>query len=135
MVTGTCRGWGVPPALADDVVLVTSELLVNAVVYGRPPIRLALWATGEGLCVRVTDRGPENPRRLGGGLDAVHGRGLTIVEALADRWGIVATPDGAGKTVWAMWRWPSRRRDSADATDLAALIPKPRASTMTAKNR
>ena len=126
MVHGACRDWGVPPVLIDDLVLVVSELLGNAVVYGRPPIRLELWARGEGLCARVTDHGPEDPRFLESGLDSVHGRGLPLVQALADRWGVVTKHDGTGKTVWAMWRWPSRRPAPTQAADLTALVPRPR---------
>ncbi|WP_248963010.1 ATP-binding protein [Sphaerisporangium perillae] len=111
MVRGTCRSWGVPPQLADDLVLVVSELLGNAVVYGRPPVRLSLWATTEELCVRVTDHGPEDPRRLDLSPEAIHGRGLAIVEALSDRWGVVHSADetGTGKTVWAAWQWCGER--------------------------
>ncbi|MFC4533882.1 ATP-binding protein [Sphaerisporangium dianthi] len=106
MVRGTCRGWAVPEEVTDDIVLVVGELLGNAVVHGRPPVRLSVWATEEELCVRVTDHGPEDPRRLHLSPEAIHGRGLAIVEALADRWGVVHTADetGTGKTVWAAWR-------------------------------
>ncbi|WP_262850388.1 ATP-binding protein [Sphaerisporangium corydalis] len=116
MVRDTCRIWDVPGRMADDLVLVVGELLGNAVVYGRPPVMLSLWSTGEELCVRVTDDGPEDPRRLDLGPAAPHGRGLTIVEALADRWGVARAPGGTGKTVWAAWHRP------------AAVVPAPTAS-------
>jgi anti-sigma regulatory factor (Ser/Thr protein kinase) len=103
--------------LADDVVVVVGELLANAVNHGEPPIRLSLWAGTDGLCLRITDHGPELPRRLRLGLEAVHGRGLTIVEALADDYGVTPLPDAPGKTVWARWG-QSRRR-----TPLAPLWP------------
>jgi anti-sigma regulatory factor (Ser/Thr protein kinase) len=45
--------------LADDVELVVGELLVNALTYGEPPVRLSLWVSAGELCVRVTDHGPE----------------------------------------------------------------------------
>ncbi|MEU9887844.1 ATP-binding protein [Sphaerisporangium sp. NPDC051011] len=125
VVRDTCNGWAVPAELADDLVLVVSELVGNAVVYGRPPVRLSLWSTEEDLCVRVTDHGPEDPRRLELSLEAIHGRGLTIVETLADRWGVVHTSDD-GKTVWAAWRWPSRPPDVARSVGLTTMIPRPR---------
>ncbi|MEV6983131.1 ATP-binding protein [Sphaerisporangium sp. NPDC051017] len=94
--------------IAEDVVLAVDELVGNAVTHGAPPIRLSLWAgTGE-FCVRVTDHGPGRPRRLDLADDAVHGRGLAIVAALADDYGVTPTPDGTGKTVWARWRFPSQ---------------------------
>lgn len=90
--------------LSDDVALVVDELLGNAIIHGEPPIRLSLWAETDELCVRVTDHGPGQPRNLDLGLDSVHGRGLTIVAALADDHGVTSTSGGPGKTVWARWR-------------------------------
>ncbi|WP_424528339.1 ATP-binding protein [Sphaerisporangium viridialbum] len=90
--------------LADDVVLVVGELLANAITYGRPPVRLSMSAGADGLCVEVTDHGPERPHHLHLGIEAIHGRGLTIVEALAHEAGVTPLPDIPGKTVWGRWR-------------------------------
>ncbi|MEO3809648.1 ATP-binding protein [Sphaerisporangium sp. B11E5] len=95
--------WGLAE-LTDDVVLVVGELLGNAVCHGAPPVRVSLWATPRDFCVRVTDRGPEMPRRLHLGPEAVHGRGLAIVAALADECGVIPLPGQTGKTVWARWK-------------------------------
>ncbi|WP_189166690.1 ATP-binding protein [Sphaerisporangium melleum] len=112
--------------IADDVVLTVGELLGNAVTHGAPPVRLSLWAgTGE-FCVRVTDHGPGRPRQLDLAADAVHGRGLAIVAALADDYGVTPTPDGTGKTVWARWRFPSQ---NATPTAAIALPPPPQAES------
>ncbi|GII86735.1 hypothetical protein Ssi03_47250 [Sphaerisporangium siamense] len=97
------RTW-VPPDLAADVVLVVGELLANAIGHGLPPVRVSLWLTAGELCVRVTDHGPERPRQLNLGLEAVHGRGLAIVDALAHDSGTNPLRDSPGKTVWARWR-------------------------------
>ncbi|MEV7968532.1 ATP-binding protein [Sphaerisporangium sp. NPDC088356] len=98
--------------LADDVILVVGELLANAITYGEPPVRLSLSAEAEGLRVQVTDHGRDQPRRLDLGIEAVHGRGLTIVEALAHECGATRLPDGPGKTVWARWHLPNSSRGS-----------------------
>ncbi|MEU9833095.1 ATP-binding protein [Streptosporangium sp. NPDC048047] len=105
LVQETLTAWGLG-RLADDVVLAAGELLANAVSYGEPLVRLTLRAEDTALWVEVTDRGPELPRRLNLGLDAVHGRGLTIVEALSDAFGVTPLPDTPGKTVWARWSLP-----------------------------
>ncbi len=89
--------------LADDIVLVVAELLANAIVYGKPPVRLSLETEAEELRIQVTDHGPEHPRQLDLGIEAIHGRGLTIVEALAHQTGITPLPDTPGKTIWARW--------------------------------
>lgn len=102
LVREVVASWGLL-GLADDVVLTVGELLANAVTYGEAPIRLSLWLGKDGLCVRVTDHGPERPRHLHLDVEAVHGRGLGIVAALADDTGVTALPDGPGKTVWARW--------------------------------
>jgi anti-sigma regulatory factor (Ser/Thr protein kinase) len=104
--------------LVDDVVLVIGELLGNAICYGAPPIRLSLWATAGELCVRVTDHGTGTPRRLDLGLDAVHGRGLTIVAALAGDHGVIPLSDGPGKVVWARWRTSAHPMAKTGAQDL-----------------
>ncbi|MFI6885239.1 ATP-binding protein [Streptosporangium canum] len=112
MVNETLTAWALH-SLADDVVLVAGELLANAITHGEPLVRLSLWAGADELCVRVTDHGPEQPRHLDLGVEAVHGRGLTIVEALADDSGVIPLPDRPGKTVWA--RWDIRARSARSA--------------------
>lgn len=102
LVEETLTAWGFS-RLADDVLLAAGELLANAISYGEPLVRLTLRAEDGALWVEATDRGPELPRRLNLGLDAVHGRGLTIVEALSDAFGVTPLPDTPGKTVWARW--------------------------------
>ncbi|MEV6987399.1 ATP-binding protein [Sphaerisporangium sp. NPDC051017] len=112
MVRDTLTTWALGD-LADDVVLVADELLVNAINYGDPPIRLSLWASPGDLCVRVTDHGTGQPRHLDLGIESVHGRGLTIVAALAHDHGITALTDGPGKTVWARWRHATHNASEA----------------------
>ncbi|MFI6456538.1 ATP-binding protein [Streptosporangium amethystogenes] len=121
MTRDTLTGWGLAPEFADDAVLVVGELVANATLYGEEPIRLSLWGMPRGVCVRVTDHGSERPRKLSLGEDASHGRGLAIVEALADRWGIVPVPGGIGKTVWAAWG--ISHSDASHAVDCAGSAP------------
>ncbi|WP_142214346.1 ATP-binding protein [Streptomyces sp. SLBN-118] len=91
--------WGLG-ARMDDVLLCVSELATNALVHGVPPgrgYRLKLWLHGAGvLRVEVHDSG--------GGLpslqepDGESGRGLLLVAALADKWGV--DERDPGKIVW-----------------------------------
>ncbi|MEV7965796.1 ATP-binding protein [Sphaerisporangium sp. NPDC088356] len=87
--------------LVDDVTLVVTELLTNAVLHARPPITLTLRLNGNVLTGAVTDHGDIWPNGDGPGCpeDDEHGRGLQIVAALTDRWGVDPGP-GSGKTVW-----------------------------------
>ncbi|MDI1461735.1 ATP-binding protein [Catellatospora sp. KI3] len=98
----------VPPGLLDDVVSVAAELVGNAVRHADPlpggVVRLA-WRLrsidGNAVIeVRVTDGGATQvPRPRVAGVEDPDGRGLTIVDALAIRWGVER--DGLGQSVWA----------------------------------
>ncbi|WP_245996346.1 ATP-binding protein [Streptomyces armeniacus] len=104
------RSWDAPFETAAYVV---AELAANAVQHGRVPgrgFRLALALTpGDGsagdstLRIEVTDARAERlpgTRRHAPHPDDESGRGLLLVGALADRWGVIPGPV-PGKTVWA----------------------------------
>ena len=93
--------------MADDMILCASELAANAALhsYSRRPggrftvrgeIRPGFYAR-----IEVEDNGgpwtPASP-------DPDRGRGLDIISALADAWGIEGGHDG--RTVWARFNWP-----------------------------
>lgn len=99
MVRETLDGWGLCAEIGDTE-LIVSELYTNAVVYGGPRIVLTLRLAGPVLGGAITDHGTDTPRLAPACELAEHGRGLAIVDALAERWGIDPLPDGAGKTVW-----------------------------------
>jgi anti-sigma regulatory factor (Ser/Thr protein kinase) len=105
MVHETLAAWALH-SLADDAVLVVGELLANAIIHGEPVVRLSLRAGADEFLVQVSDHGSGQPRHLDLGVEAVHGRGLTIVEALAHDSGVTPLSDRPGKTVWARWRLP-----------------------------
>jgi len=104
-VGDTVERWGLPGSTADDLVLMVSELVTNAVVHGRPPIELRLRHTGSHVVVEVLDGATFLPRRLRPTPDDEHGRGLQLVALLADRWGTRATSDG--KSVWCVVEVPT----------------------------
>lgn len=93
------------PSLLADVIAVTAELVGNAVRHAEPlpggVVRVA-WRLRRGnvVEVRVTDGGAHStPHLRQVAPEAPDGRGLTIVAALADRWGVER--DGLGQSVWA----------------------------------
>ncbi|AVH60234.1 MULTISPECIES: ATP-binding protein [Streptomyces] len=97
--------WNVSPDIAEDALLVVSELLTNAIVHALPPAELRLsWVRGDGpstLRVEVTDEGPAlTAGQSPAGIDPdEHGRGMEIVHALATRHGIHV--HSGGITRWA----------------------------------
>jgi anti-sigma regulatory factor (Ser/Thr protein kinase) len=93
-----------PRALVDDVVLIATELVSNAIrhAHALPDGSLTVsWEVrDEGVTVKVTDGGAiGHPHIRYAGPNDVSGRGLSLVAALAARWGV---EDNAGATtVWA----------------------------------
>ena len=91
--------WELPRAVADDALLVASELLTNALRHGHAAqlvLRVAV-IEDKVLRIEVDDPDRENwPKlRTPGGTG---GNGMRLVEALADRWGVIVV---RGKTVYA----------------------------------
>lgn len=89
----------VPTTALDDVQLVVSELVTNAMVHGDGAIVLHLAVEPDHIVVAVADEGDGRPfvRALQG--DALGGRGLAMVSLLARAWGVRPQP-GGGKVVW-----------------------------------
>lgn len=96
--------WGLRP-LAEDVALIVSELITNAaeasaILPDRPPIILRLLASEKSLIIEAWDHSPADLRPRDPDPGAESGRGLTVVAALADRWGQERT-GSRRKVVWA----------------------------------
>ncbi|MFJ4829721.1 ATP-binding protein [Streptomyces sp. NPDC088747] len=141
------RTGGVPETVIDDAVLILSELLSNACRHGRPlgdalagdgDVRAAWRVDPSGrLTVEVTDGGgPTRPVPATPSVTARGGRGLNIITALAEDWGV--RDDAHGEiTVWVVVRSsqsstkPARQRDdpATRVTSTAGrhrpLIPRP----------
>jgi hypothetical protein len=106
----TLQQWGVAER-HDDIAIVVSELLTNALRHGLPasggartgwPIRLGLLQPGHCVMCAVADPSkaapvPRQPTHF-----AETGRGLHIVAALSDQWGYT-TPTDMGKVLWALF--------------------------------
>ncbi|MFD3537385.1 ATP-binding protein [Streptomyces sp. NPDC058664] len=95
--------WQLSAEACDAVLLVVSELVTNAVEHAQPPLTLHLHRepTGSKVWVGVTDGGPacQEGTWTSSCTDDEHGRGMIIVEALADAHGNRAHPGGT--THWA----------------------------------
>ncbi|MFF1377680.1 ATP-binding protein [Streptomyces sp. NPDC058308] len=125
---------GVPESVVDDAVLILSELLSNACRHGRPLGRgmvgdgdvRAAWhvdQTGR-LTVEVTDGGgPTRPVPATPSVTAHGGRGLNIITALSDTWGVRDDVHGE-VTVWVVLQAGYHREDFATrvAAPTAAAI-------------
>lgn len=89
-------------AVSDDTaevaVLLTSELVTNAVVHARTPLRLEVDLDAGTLRVGVVDEAPRIPAVRRANDARLTGRGMNLVDALAGQWGVDPTPPG--KKVW-----------------------------------
>lgn len=119
----TLRGWE-HQEYADDAALLVSELVTNAALHARTDIVVVIELRSECLRLAVSDRSPRQPARRHYSVDSTTGRGLALVAALAQRWGIDANPDGS-KTVWAELRAeggdPARARPDEAEVDLTGF--------------
>lgn len=90
------------PEQVDAAVLMTSEMATNVLVHTDGDALLVVRATGEPgrrlLRVEVADGSDELPHRRRPGELASSGRGLVLMEMLADAWGV--DPQGVGKAIW-----------------------------------
>jgi anti-sigma regulatory factor (Ser/Thr protein kinase) len=92
--------WGVAD-LSDTAELLTTELVANALRHTRHGADLTArlcGGPGRRLRVEVRDFTDRLPAVRSAGEGATSGRGLFLVEALADAWGVL--PEGGGKVIW-----------------------------------
>ncbi|MEU6480909.1 ATP-binding SpoIIE family protein phosphatase [Streptomyces sp. NPDC047017] len=127
-------GLAVPDRLADEVLVVVSELVTNAVVHAGTHVELSCRLEPDtGACVvEVSDhhpsRAPRDHARETSYEPAEYGRGLHLVAALAEEWGI--TYRTGAKTVWARLPAEAAPEPSGPAGDpglgvAAVLAPEP----------
>ena len=91
---------GLDPETAEDVALLVSELVANAVLHGRTDFDVTATCEAGVVRVDVTDRSSTPPAMKHYGTEAPTGRGLRLVDLLANRWGVEPEVPGPGKTVW-----------------------------------
>lgn len=98
-VVDVCGGWGCEAEL-DEILLVVSELVTNAVVHARSDCTLRLSRRGDAVRVDVVDGGQGSPDPYRADENAEHGRGLYLISAMSSAWGVEPIATG-GKSVWA----------------------------------
>ncbi|MEU6086387.1 SpoIIE family protein phosphatase [Streptomyces sp. NPDC047085] len=104
MIRAAVRSWGARDR-ADEIELVADELITNALIHTEGSAVVTLRGLEGSDCrlrVEVEDSSSALPRRREAGEDGVSGRGLLLVDRLADVWGVEAR--GGGKAVWCEFR-------------------------------
>ncbi|MFD7921100.1 SpoIIE family protein phosphatase [Streptomyces sp. NPDC059740] len=100
MIREAVRAWGAG-GRAEEIELVADELITNALLHTEGPARVTvgrITADRPRLRVDVVDQSSALPRRREAGESGVSGRGMLLVDRLADVWGV--DPRGGGKCVW-----------------------------------
>jgi anti-sigma regulatory factor (Ser/Thr protein kinase) len=85
--------------LTEDVLVVASELVTNAVLHGAGDVTIHVDVDASRLRIAVRDAGEDRVRLRAPRVDDLTGRGLPLVAYLSARWGV--DPQVEGKTVWA----------------------------------
>jgi anti-sigma regulatory factor (Ser/Thr protein kinase) len=98
-IAARAAAWSFPEPAREQLVLIGSELVTNAVLHARTELVLTLELRRDRVRISVRDHStaPETLRHYRA--DALTGRGLGVVAALSDTWGVSAAADG--KVVWA----------------------------------
>jgi len=108
--TKTLRQWSVADR-RDDIVLVVSELLTNALLHAMPaaghssaewPVQLGLLQPGRCVMCAVADPSQAAPVPRKPGYFGETSRGLHVISALSDQWGYVISAE-KGKVIWALF--------------------------------
>ena len=84
----------------EPVLLCTDELVTNAIVHVQTDIEVVVRLDADVIRVEVHDQSDRPPLRRMPPIDAESGRGLQLVEALSERWGVDAAAGHQGKAVW-----------------------------------
>ncbi|MEU3931454.1 ATP-binding protein [Streptomyces sp. NPDC029044] len=82
----------------ETVELMASEVIANAVLHSAGPCDVVVTRTAEWLRVEVTDTDPTLPSTVAATPNDESGRGLLLLDAMADAWG--TRPEAEGKTTW-----------------------------------
>jgi len=85
---------------AEVAVLLTSEVVTNALLHARSPMTLAVDVGPTTVRVAVLDASLVSPQLRNYSATAGTGRGLNLVQALASQWGLDIAENGHGKWVW-----------------------------------
>jgi anti-sigma regulatory factor (Ser/Thr protein kinase) len=121
-VSDALAAWGLSSggskAARADILLVTTELLSNAVkAASAPAVVLSVEGHRNRVDISVADDSPDPAVRLPTSIDAAGGRGLLIIDTLAEHWGQRGLGDGT-KEVWAQVSIPAHSTLGVDCAHL-----------------
>jgi anti-sigma regulatory factor (Ser/Thr protein kinase) len=88
----------------DDLLILTSELVTNAVLHARTPLEVGITVTDDAVVICVADSADGTPTHQAPSDGRENGRGIMLVRELADDWGVAPHATRQGKAVWFLFR-------------------------------
>jgi anti-sigma regulatory factor (Ser/Thr protein kinase) len=111
----------VPREVTETVALIASELATNSLRHAASAFEIRVEQLPDRIHIEVEDDGGGHPVVKSPDPSDTSGRGLQIVQALADEWGVIPKPQAPGKTVWVTIALPltemSARQAEGDAAE------------------
>ena len=117
-VRARLAAWGLDE-LTDPVLLLTSELVTNGLLHSGAPLVLSVERDGVGVLVDLADGSSVPPVKRRQSSTAMTGRGVQLLDLVADSWGW--TPTDTGKRVWFRVTADGAWAPTADAEGRAGL--------------
>ena len=93
------ESFAVPEPPSEDAFLLGNELVTNAVQHARTRLEVCVSANAVRVRIEVRDSHPAPARPRSAGTAEPSGRGLAMIDLVAERWGVDET--ATGKAVWA----------------------------------
>jgi serine/threonine-protein kinase RsbW len=112
----------VPRDVSDTLLVIASELATNCVRHGASSFEIRLEQLPDRILIEAEDDGDGEPVVRSPTPYDTSGRGLQIVKALSDNWGVVRRPQSTGKTVWAVLSLPTALEPATAADELASPV-------------
>jgi anti-sigma regulatory factor (Ser/Thr protein kinase) len=86
-----------------DLLVLTSELVTNAVLHARTPFEVGVTVTDDAIVICVGDGAKATPQDREQSDRRESGRGIMLVQAMADEWGVLPAETREGKAVWFLF--------------------------------
>ena len=102
--------------LRDEAALAVTELITNVLLHTNGLATLVVRRTRCGVWIGVHDTSDRQPALVPATTTATSGRGMRIIDALADTWGVSPDPHTSGKTVWLQLTAPATEAAAAPAS-------------------
>jgi two-component sensor histidine kinase len=119
----------VPRDVSDTLLVVASELATNCIRHGATTFEIRIDQLPDRILIEAEDDGGGEPVVRSPAPSETSGRGLQIVKALSDSWGVVRGSRSTGKTVWAVLAIPAAAGQPAAVTEVTTATPAEATST------